>query len=293
MTGATIGAGRMRWVPAVGLTPDEPDRVAAPQIIDSWLLDDSRVRGLSRHEARFADGCDSLVSGPTSESVHHFLAAVRAALPRRGVWFPRLEADRSEHQLALWLRPAPPLRTSTALWVPEAPDPRRCPTVKGPDLAVLAGLRRQANLAGADDALLYLADGTVLETAHAALLWWRGPVLCLPDQQLPTLASVTVGLLVELAHHQGVTVRYERCHLAELVELPVWTANALHGLRRVSQWTGHRDLTSDQTAPGPPLNQWRTALQTTAAPLPDPANQTKPHVSSLDAPDPPSTPGAA
>lgn len=268
---ATIGAQRMHWAPTTGLTLEEPDYMAAPQIIDSWLLNNGHIRGLNRHETRFAQNCSQLRGGPTSEFVHHFLAAVRAALPRRGLWFPRLEADRSGHQLALWLRPAPPLHTSTTLWMPAAPDPRRYPTVKGPDLAVLARLRQQANQTGADDALLYLADGTVLETAHAALLWWRGPVLCLPDQHLPTLASVTVGLLVELASQQGVAVRYERCHLAELVALPVWTANALHGLRWVSRWTGRPELASGQAAPGPPLHQWQEALQTTAAPLADPS----------------------
>jgi branched-subunit amino acid aminotransferase/4-amino-4-deoxychorismate lyase len=246
--------------------PDKPDRVAALHIIDSFLLDEGRVRGLSRHETRFADGCGRLVDGPTSDSVRHFLAAVRVALPRRGIWFPRLEADRSGHQLALWLRPAPPLQTSTVLWVPSAPDPRRYPTVKGPGPSGAYLATRAGQSGWRRRHPLYLANGTVLEAAHAALLWWRGPVLCLPDQQLPTLTSVTVGLLVELASRQGVTVRYECCHLAELVELPVWTANALHGLRAVRRWIGRPGLASGQAPPGPPLHQWQQALQATAAP---------------------------
>jgi branched-subunit amino acid aminotransferase/4-amino-4-deoxychorismate lyase len=270
MTSATTGTQRMYWTPRTGLVPDRPGREVTPQIIDSWLLDEGKVRGLSRHEARFAHGCDQLKGGPANKSVRLFLADVRAALPRRGSWFPRLEADRGERQLALWLRPAPPLQTSTVLWVPSAPDPRQCPTLKGPDLTVLTELRQRANEAGADDALLYLTDGTVLETAHAALLWWRGPVLCLPDQRLPILSSITVELLVEHTHHRGVTVRYERCHLAELAGLTVWTANALHGLRHVSRWTGRVDITPAHTIPGPALHRWRKALQATLTPLTDP-----------------------
>jgi branched-subunit amino acid aminotransferase/4-amino-4-deoxychorismate lyase len=274
MTGlgsTTILRGRLRWAPDTGLVSDEPDRVATPHIIDSWLLNEGKVRAIDRHEARFIHGCNQLMGGPTNKSVRHFLAAVRAALPRRGLWFPRLEADCSKHQLTLWLRPAPPLRTSTVLWAPSSPDPRQCPTLKGPDLAVLTNLRKQANETGADDALLHLTDGTVLETAHAALLWWRGPVLCLPDQQLPVLPSVTVELLVELAHRQGVTVRYECCHLAELIELPVWTANALHGLRRVRQWIKCPNLALIQAVPGRPLHPWQHALQAAGMPLADTA----------------------
>jgi branched-subunit amino acid aminotransferase/4-amino-4-deoxychorismate lyase len=265
----TIPRGRMRWVPGAGLVPDEPGRVATPQIIDSWLLNEGKVRAFDRHEARFARGCNQLMGGSTNESVRHFLAAVRAALPRRGIWFPRLEADCSGHQLTLWLRPAPPLRTSTVLWVPSTPDPRQYPTLKGPDLAVLTKLSWQANEAGADDALLYLTDGTVLETARAALLWWRGSVLCLPEQQLPLLRSVTVELLVELAHRQGITVRYERCHLAEIIELPVWTANALHGLLPVCRWIKWLNQGPVHATPGFPLDPWQEALQAAVTPLTD------------------------
>jgi branched-subunit amino acid aminotransferase/4-amino-4-deoxychorismate lyase len=269
MTGVdstTIFRGRMRWAPGGRLTPDEPGRVARPQIIDSWLLNEGKVRALDRHEARFAHGCNQLMGESANESVRHFLAAVRAGLPRRGLWFPRLEANRS-NQLTLWLRPAPPLQTSTVLWVPASPDPRQWPTLKGPDLAVLTKLSQQANQVGADDALLYLTDGTVLETSRAALLWWRGSTLCLPDQQLPMLRSVTVELLVELARRHGVTVRYEHCHLAELIELPVWTANALHGLRRVCQWIKCPNRGLIQAAPSLPLHPWHEALQASGKPL--------------------------
>lgn len=89
---ARIGARRIRWAPATRLAPEEPDRITTPQIIDSWLLNNGQVRGLHRHEARFAHSCDRLAGGPTSKSV---------------------------------LQPASPLRTSTVFWVPATSDPRQ------------------------------------------------------------------------------------------------------------------------------------------------------------------------
>jgi branched-subunit amino acid aminotransferase/4-amino-4-deoxychorismate lyase len=53
--------------------------------------------------------------------------------------------------------------------------------------------------AGADDALLVAGDGTVLE-APTANVWWReGDRLVTPSLDLPILAGVTRGLLLELA----------------------------------------------------------------------------------------------
>jgi branched-subunit amino acid aminotransferase/4-amino-4-deoxychorismate lyase len=53
--------------------------------------------------------------------------------------------------------------------------------------------------AGFDDALLVADDGTVLE-APTANIWWReGERLVTPSLDLPILAGVTRGLLLEVA----------------------------------------------------------------------------------------------
>jgi 4-amino-4-deoxychorismate lyase len=57
---------------------------------------------------------------------------------------------------------------------------------------------------GADDALLVGHDGTVLE-APTANVWWReGDRLLTPSLELPILAGVTRGLLLEIAEQQTV-----------------------------------------------------------------------------------------
>jgi branched-subunit amino acid aminotransferase/4-amino-4-deoxychorismate lyase len=58
--------------------------------------------------------------------------------------------------------------------------------------------------AGADDALLVADDGTVLE-APTANVWWReGDRLVTPALDLPILAGVTRGLLLEIAKRETV-----------------------------------------------------------------------------------------
>jgi 4-amino-4-deoxychorismate lyase len=58
--------------------------------------------------------------------------------------------------------------------------------------------------AGADDALLIASDGTVLE-APTANIWWReGDHLVTPSLDLPILAGVTRGLLLEIAERKTI-----------------------------------------------------------------------------------------
>jgi branched-subunit amino acid aminotransferase/4-amino-4-deoxychorismate lyase len=56
--------------------------------------------------------------------------------------------------------------------------------------------------AGADDALLVSADGTVLEAPTANVFWREGDTLFAPSLDLPILAGVTRGLLLEIAKQE-------------------------------------------------------------------------------------------
>jgi len=230
---------RLLWFSDEGLTPDEGASGAEPLVVDSWLVEDGLVRGLDLHEQRFRQACLRLLPSIPERALNDFLTAVRSQLPREGRWFPRVEAHAGAcSRLALRLRPAPAYAGPIALWVPPRPDPRVAPRIKGPDLAALSALRERARAAGAGDALLYTAEGTVLEVAHSALLWWRGETLCIPAVDLAVLPSVTRTLIVALAGRLGIEVSQERCSIDELVTLPSWTVNALHGIRPVARWVG-------------------------------------------------------
>ncbi len=239
-------------------TTDLPPEKAL--LVDSWLVDDGQVRGLELHAGRFGSSCAKLFPDLTQSEVDGFLTAVFTVLPPAGRWFPRIEAHPGP-RLALWIRPAPPPRLVARLWVGEDRDVLTTPGHKGPDVARLAGLRNQAVAAGADDALLLSGDGHVLETAHAALLWWRGDTLCLPDARLPILRSVTRRLVERLA--SSVEVRQESSALEGLSGCEVWTMNALHGISPVVGWVGDGVPRTAVPESGR-LATWRAALGATA-----------------------------
>jgi branched-subunit amino acid aminotransferase/4-amino-4-deoxychorismate lyase len=232
------------------------DLVAA----DSWLVDEGLVRGLDEHRRRFTAACAE-EAGITSATVHDFFSAAIAVVPARGRCFPRVEAG-AGGGLALRLRTAPPAAGPLRLWLLDGPDPRSRPRVKGPDLEVLGELRRRAQGLGADEAVLLASDGTVLEGALSGLVWWDEDVLCVPDPALPRLASVTSGLLVDLARAAGDRVRHVRARPEDLDGREVWSVSALHGIRPVSGWVA-TDLRAGPAARAP---RYGARLRTAARP---------------------------
>lgn len=235
---------RLLWTDQGWATGHPPESVPGPDealVVDSFLVQDGRIHDLDVHLERFRLSCRALGLVPDPDRLAAFLAAACRALPVEGRWFPRLEAHARQGcgdrpSLVCWVREAPRRSDRVWLWVPPEPDPRRAPRVKGPDLVALAGLRESARRHRADDALLRSSSGTVLETAHSALLWWRGDVLCHPDPGLPILPSVTARRLLARARAEGVTVRVERRGWRELLDAEVWAVNALHGVRPVLGW---------------------------------------------------------
>ena len=248
---------------------------AGAVVVDSFLVHDGRVRDLVVHQERFARSCDAVWPSPGAHQprMATWFAAAERAVPAKGRWFPRLEAhpgrrEEDEPQLVLWVREAPPLTDEVRLWVPPEPDPRRMPRIKGPDLAALAALREYAHRRGADDAILLADDGTVLEAAHSALVWWRGEVLCHPHHELPILPSVTARHVLRLARARGIIVRPERCPWPRLLDAEVWTLNALHGPRPVVGWS-HAGREVDRPPADPArLRSFRRSLSTDTSPTP-------------------------
>lgn len=159
-------------------------------------------------------------------------------LPRTGEWFPRVELGPRSLELRLLLRHAPPLGAGVRVWAAGQSDPRIVPRRKGPDLGTLARVRERAAGQGAEEAVLVVPSGTVLEAATASVLWWEDDTLCLPPPRLPVLPGVTVALVQERARRDGIHVAHRERTVAELDGREVWLVNALHGIRPVTGWTG-------------------------------------------------------
>jgi len=235
---------------------------AAPALLaaDSWLVADGRVRGHDLHWARFAGWCGAL-EVPAAE-LAGFRAAVTAALPRSGRWFPRVEVVRSGGARALQLRerPARPGAHTARVIVGPPGDPRARPCWKGPDVELLLALRERAVAGGADELLLCDGEGRLVEGALDSLLWWQGDTLCTTPGDR-TLPGVTRALLLDIARERGVAVRVRSPSPAQLLGCETWLTNALHGIRAVTAWNGAG------AAPAPRAASWQAALARTARPL--------------------------
>jgi branched-subunit amino acid aminotransferase/4-amino-4-deoxychorismate lyase len=252
----------------------QPGTGPAPLLVaDSFLLEEGAVVAVDAHRERFlhsVGGRDvAALAGnavPLAEAEPFWRAAI-AALPREGRWFPRIELVRgpSRPEFRLAVRPAPPLgRLVTALtW--KGPDPRRVPTVKGPDLDALLDLRAAGRARGADEVVL-LDDGAVAEGTTSSLAWWRDGALCLPADSMPRVPGVTERCVRALAAETGVEVVPERRRPDQLAGCEVWVLNALHGIRGVVRWEGGPAV----AAPGERLDEWRARLGALARRLPEP-----------------------
>lgn len=264
-TTATAPDVRRWWDPDGGWST--ADAAGTVLVIDSWLVDEGRVRGLDRHAARFASACDRFTgpgAGPGAEHTNRFLRAVAESLPTRGRWFPRVELvdTGSGTRLRMWQRPAPPRTETVRLWTATNPDRRRLPAVKGVDLDHLASLRTAATTAGADEALLVSTEGYVIEGASTSVVWWRGDTLCGPPPGPGLLPGVTRALLGELAAAAGHQVVTERATAPDLAGVPVWTLNALHGIRPVTEGLGRCQDTDAAAA-----ERWQSRLAALAVPV--------------------------
>lgn len=212
---------------------------AEVEIVDSWLVDAGRVRGLGLHARRFAAACAGHHGLPI-ELTTRFLRASVDRIPVTGRWFPRVEVvlDAGKPRLQLLLRTAPERGDTVRLWYPGVPDRRRSAAVKGADLDDLLALRSAAVAAGGDEAVLLSPGGTVREGSTTSIVWWRGDTLCGPPVDGDVLPSVTRTLLARGVIAAGGSVADEVATPARLADVPMWTVNALHGIRPVTGWLG-------------------------------------------------------
>lgn len=206
-------------------------------VADSWLIEDGRARSLNEHYERFRNWVAAITN---RDDVSEFCAAVTAAIPRKGRWFPRIEllideATDSSH-LVFRLREAPEQIDSMRLWSYNEPDPRSNPLVKGPDLSLGLQMRRAAQMHGADEAVILNTQGYILEGALSAIVWFRDEVLCAPGNDLDWIPSITRKEVFAIAEQMGLQTRTEKVKPADLVDLEIWGLSSLHGIRPVEEW---------------------------------------------------------
>jgi branched-subunit amino acid aminotransferase/4-amino-4-deoxychorismate lyase len=237
---------------------------ATIEAADSWLAADGAVRALDLHRTRFMT---SIPRGRYRQvQPAEFWDAAIAAIPRTGLWFPRVELRTQllRPQLLLRMREAPELKRSIVLITHGGRDPRTAPRFKGPDLEAMTRLRTLAQKHGADDALLLDSDGFVADGSTTCLVWWRGDALCVPAAEIERIDSVTVRSVIAIATALGIDVLYESVTPADLQGLEVWALNALHGIRIVTSWV---DGPPTAEQPGR-VGAWQARLDALRKPLP-------------------------
>jgi branched-subunit amino acid aminotransferase/4-amino-4-deoxychorismate lyase len=175
------------------------------------VFETARVYGgrpflLDRHLARFAVSADRVGLPPPDTAECEQLAELvtaaagetelalrlywtgRALVATAGAIDPELEALRARG-----------LRLSVVGWSTGA-----LASAKSMSYAENMSAQDTAIAAGADDALLVAYDGTVLELPTANVFWREGDQLLTPALDLPILAGVTRGLLLELAEQEAI-----------------------------------------------------------------------------------------
>ncbi|MEQ6899944.1 aminotransferase class IV [Nocardioides sp. YIM 152588] len=165
-------------------------------------LDHDRVRDAVR--AHLADAASGDGTGPVTVRVTAYPADLRLAAPEeaRGC---RLLVSSSPATF-----PFEPVEGLTAR---TAQHTRALAHLKSTDLLTQIRLRRDARLAGYDDALLVDGD-RVLEGTTWSVLAWRGGTVGTPDADV--LDSITVAHLAEVAAGLGHAVERRTVTLADL-----------------------------------------------------------------------------
>lgn len=184
--------------------PGEPVFSAADEALlrGSAAFETLRVYGgrpflLQRHLERFAYSADALAL-PTVDGAAELALLVAAAAPPDHV----LRLFRTEELLVATAAALPPgldeVRSrGLALRTFEHDLSRLLVGVKSTSYAASLAARREAERAGADDAL-FVAAGTVLDTATANVWWVAGGVLHTPAAGPGVLAGVTRGCILEV-----------------------------------------------------------------------------------------------
>jgi len=175
---------------------------------------------LDRHLARFALSAERVRLPPPDRSECERLAGLvidaseDKDLALRLYWTGRtLVATAGGIDPELEVQRARGLRLAVVHW-----STGELASAKSTSYAENMGAQDAAIAAGADDALLVGHDLIVLEAPTANVFWREGETLVTPTLQLPILAGVTRGLLLELAEGETVEGIFPLARLLEADE---------------------------------------------------------------------------
>jgi branched-subunit amino acid aminotransferase/4-amino-4-deoxychorismate lyase len=232
-------------------------------VADSWLVTEGNVLGIGLHRVRFLESMSADARSATDADA--FWDVAMALIPRAGDWFPRVELQARTGSLLLVfrLRRSPERHNNLieATWLDR--DPRTVPRIKGPDLAAMTRVRTSVQARGANEAIILTDDGYVVEDSHSGLLWWRGDILCGPPATFDRVDSVTVRSLLTLATALGVETFEEALTPGELGGTELWSLNALHGIRIVTEWIDGPGLAQLRGR----LSLWRARMDALRKPI--------------------------
>lgn len=214
-------------------------------VADSFLVVNGTMVAKNEHRERFSR---SATHQGLINPVHEFLDAAYARIPREGSIFPRIDlTERGE--LELRLRQAPEL-TSTLVVASADHDPRREPTIKGPDIPELGMQREFVKSLGADEAIIVNEKNQVLDGATTCVIWVRDETVYQLPRTQPRVESVTVSqlqkILAEPLPEKEVTVE-------DIEGTELYLLNSLHGIRAVTQWINGPEIRVNHDR----LDSWR------------------------------------
>lgn len=111
--------------------------------------------------------------------------------------------------------------------------------------AWLEAARTSSRIAGADDALLFDAEGRLVEATRFAIGWWDGETLVFPPLGLGGLASVARARLREMTRNG---IQEAVLNRDDLARRPLVACNAVRGVIDVGMLDGKPIPTNSRTA---------------------------------------------
>jgi len=202
-------------------TADDDALVRGRSVFETTRVYAGRPFLLDRHLVRFAVSAERVrLTPPDAAECERLAELVVAAceekdLALRLYWTGRtLVAAAAEIDAELESLRARGLRLSTVGWSTGA-----LASAKSMSYAENIGAQDAAIAGGADDALLVAHDGTVLEAPTANVFWREGDRLLTPSLELPILAGVTRGLLLEISEWETVEGVFPLSRLLEADEV--------------------------------------------------------------------------